>query len=99
MKNSAEKYLQSSELFCKVQTSCNVNPLIPCENTPNELCSLQRQKSSLQSSESVYYQLLSLIRGLYCRPPISYRDREAIPADAVLPLSYCVRGVRAGEVV
>ncbi len=99
MKNSTKNPLQSSELFCKVQTSGNAKLLIVKENGLNELCSLQACNFSLQSSKTKAYQPLSLIRGLYCRPPISYRDREAIPADAVLPLSYCVRVARAQEVV
>ena len=99
MKNSTKNPLQSSELFCKAQTSGNDKLLIGKENWSNELCSLQARNFSLQSSKSNAHQQLSCQPTLHCRPPISYRDREVIPADAVLPLSYCVRVARAREVV
>ena len=99
MKNSTKNPLQSSELFCKAQTSCKAKLLIHMKNRSNELCSLQARDFSLQSSKSNSHQQLRCQPTLHCRPPISYRDREVIPADAVLPLSYCVRVARAREAV
>ena len=99
MKNSTKNPLQSSELFCKAQTSRKAKLLIHMKNGSNELCSLQIRNFSLQSSKSNAHHQLRCRPTLHCRPPISYRDREVIPADAVLPLSYCVRVARAQEVV
>lgn len=99
MKNPTQNPLQSSELFCKAQTSWKAKLLIHMKNMSNELCSLQARNFSLQSSKSNAHQQLRCQPTLHCRPPISYRDREVIPADAVLPLSYCVRVARAREVV
>ncbi len=69
MKNSAKKYVQSSELFCKVQTSCNVKPLIHKGNVPKKLCSLQAEKTSLQSSKTLSHQLVKPNSTVHCKHP------------------------------
>ena len=54
---------------------------------------------NLDFEKIVVNQQVGMSSTLYCKPPISYRDREVIPADAVLPLIDCVGVTRAREVV
>ena len=92
-------YCKSSEVFCKPSNLKNlelkeINALARIGRyRPHDV---QRMCKSMKTQSQ---QSLKSFQDVHCKPLISYRDREAIPADAVLPLSYCVRGVRAGEVV
>lgn len=91
--------LQSGQKFCILHSGCTDKSLIYMGFGGNLDCRMQPRKNRLHSGKTNAHQQLRYQPTLHCRPPISYRDREVIPADAVLPLSYCVRGVRAREVV
>ena len=91
--------LHSGQKFCILHSGCTAKLLIHMVFGGNSDCRMQPRKSRLHSGKTNAHQQLRCQPTLHCRPPISYRDREVIPADAVLPLSYCVRGVRAREVV
>ena len=98
LKNGPER-CKTSEVFCKPSNLQNaslneINSLQRmCGNRPHDL---QRMCKTMKTQQR---QGLTAFKDEHCRPPISYRDREVIPADAVLPLSYCVRVARAREVV
>ena len=98
LKNGPER-CKTSEVFCKPSNLKNatikeINSLKRmCSNRPHDL---QRMFKTMKTQQR---QGLTAFEDEHCRPPISYRDREVIPADAVLPLSYCVRVARAQEVV
>ena len=98
LKNGPER-CKSSEVFCKPSNlpSSKINEI----NNLEMMCrsrhpDLQRMCNPMKTQQR---QGLTVLEDHHCKPPISYRDREVIPADAVLPLSYCVRVARAQEVV
>lgn len=91
--------LHSGQKFCILHSGCTAKSLIYMGFGGNSDCRMQPRKNRLHSEKPNVYQPLRYQPTLHCRPPISYRDREVIPADAVLPLSYCVRVARAQEVV
>jgi len=91
--------LQSGQKFCNLHPGCTPKSLICMEFSSKPDCRMQVRKNRLQSKKIVVNQQVGMSSTLYCKPPISYRDREVIPADAVLPLIDCVGVTRAREVV